>query len=148
MSDVSWAMLRELLTDRYDDFRRRLARRLGSAELATETLHETWLRLARPGSPGAVESPESYVLRVALNAAFDQRRTADRELSVSDVEILKHLDDDQLDPQRIAEARSEVMALRRALDELPRVAGLFLSPRVWRGYRMPVLPGSSRYPSA
>lgn len=131
MSDISWAMLRELLTDRYDDFRRRLARRLGSQELATETLHEAWLRLARPGSPGVVQSPESYVLRVALNVAFDQRQISDRELPVSDVEALRHLDDDELDPERIAEARSEIAALRRALDELPtRCRSVFIAARV------------------
>jgi RNA polymerase sigma factor (sigma-70 family) len=131
MSDISWAMLRDLLVDRYDEFKRRLARRLGSAELATETLHEAWLRLARTGSPGVVHSPESYVFRVALNVAFDRRYAQERELSASDVEALRHLDDDELDPQSIAEARAEIRELRRALEDLPpRCRSVFIAARV------------------
>jgi RNA polymerase sigma factor (sigma-70 family) len=131
MTDSTWAMLRDLLVDRYDEFRWRLARRLGSVELATETLHEVWLRLARTGSPGVVQSPESYVFRVALNVASDRRHAEGRELPVSDVETLRHLDDDELDPQRIAEARSEMMALKQALDELPaRCRSIFVAARV------------------
>ena len=131
MTDITWAMLRDLLTERYDVFKRRLARRLGSAELASETLHEAWLRLARSGSPGVVRSPESYVFRVALNVAFDQRQAEARELSASEMEALRHLDDNALDPQRIAEARSEMMALKAALDELPpRCRSIFIAARV------------------
>jgi RNA polymerase sigma factor (sigma-70 family) len=131
VSDITWAMLRDLLVDRYDELRRRLARRLGSAELATETLHEAWLRLARAGSPGTVRSPESYLFRVALNVAFDRRQAEARKLSASDIETLRHLDDNELDPQRIAEARSEIRALRQALDELPsRCRAVFIAARV------------------
>jgi RNA polymerase sigma factor (sigma-70 family) len=131
MTDTTWAMLRDLLVDRYDEFKWRLTRRLGSVELATETLHEVWLRLARTGSPGVVHSPESYVLRVALNVAFDRRHAEGRELPVSDVEALRHIDDDELDPERITAARSEIMALKRALDELPaRCRSIFIAARV------------------
>src|SRR5262249_30026243 len=71
------------------------------------------------------------LFRVALNVAHDRRQTDDRELSVSDVEALRHLDDREFDPQRIAEARSEMMALRRALDELPpRCRSIFIAARV------------------
>jgi RNA polymerase sigma factor (sigma-70 family) len=131
MSDISWAMLQDLLVDRYDEFRRRLARRLGSVELATETLHNAWLRLARSGSPGPVRSPESYVFRVALNVAFDQRHAESRELSASAIETLRHLDNDELDPHRIFEARSEIRALGQALNELPpRCRSVFIAARV------------------
>src|SRR6202012_4000478 len=75
--------------------------------------------------------PDSYILRVALNIAFDQRRGADRELSAADIENLRHLDDDELDPERIAAARSEIRALRQALDELtPRCKSIFIAARV------------------
>jgi RNA polymerase sigma-70 factor (ECF subfamily) len=131
MSETTWAMLRELLVDRYDELKQRLARRLGSTEMATETLHETWLRLARTGSPGVVHSPTSYVFRVALNVAFDRRHAEGRELSAPDIEALRHLDEDELSPLRIAEARSEIMALKEALDELPaRCRSVFVAARV------------------
>ena len=131
MSEVSWAVLRDLLVDRYDEFRRRLARRLGSAELASETLHEAWLRLARTGSAGAVDNPDSYVIRVALNVAYDRRQAESRHLSAFDIENLRHLDDDELDPQRILEARAEINELKQALDELPpRCRSIFVAARV------------------
>jgi RNA polymerase sigma-70 factor (ECF subfamily) len=131
VSETSWATLRDLLVDRYDELRRRLARRLGSAELATETLHETWLRLARAGEPGAVHSPESYLFRIALNVAFDRRHASKRELSASEIEALRRLDEKELDPLRIAEARSEIRALKQALDELPpRCRSIFIAARV------------------
>ena len=47
MAETTWALLRDLLTDRYTEFKVRLTRRLGSEELASESLHETWLRLHR-----------------------------------------------------------------------------------------------------
>jgi RNA polymerase sigma-70 factor (ECF subfamily) len=131
MNDISWAMLRDLLVDRYDELKQRLARRLGSTELATETLHETWLRLAKTGSPGVVHSPKSYVFRVALNVAFDRRHADNRELSVSETEALRRLDEDELNPLRITEARSEIMALKEALEELPaRCRSVFVAVRV------------------
>ena len=37
--------LRPLLTTKYEELKRKLTRRLGSAETAAEVLHETYLRL-------------------------------------------------------------------------------------------------------
>ena len=45
MSDSSRSSLRELLAQRYDDLKRRLTWRLGSAELASDALHDTWVHL-------------------------------------------------------------------------------------------------------
>jgi RNA polymerase sigma-70 factor (ECF subfamily) len=71
------------------------------------------------------------VYRVALNVAFDRRQADSRELSASDIEALRHLDEDELNPQRIAEARSEITALKQALDELPaRCRSVFIAARV------------------
>jgi hypothetical protein len=54
MAETTWALLRDLLTDRYTEFKVRLTRRLGSEELASESLHETWLRLNRSGHVGSI----------------------------------------------------------------------------------------------
>lgn len=130
MTNTTWAMLRDLLVDRYDELRRRLAWRLGSAELATEILHETWLRLARRGSASLVQSPNSYIWRVALNVAYDRRLVQSR-LASSDIEALWRIDDEVLDPERIAAARSEIKALKQVLDELPpRCRSIFVAARV------------------
>jgi RNA polymerase sigma factor (sigma-70 family) len=123
--------LRELLVKRYGEFKLRLARRLGSMELAAEALQETWLRLQRPGQPGALERPDAYLFRIALNIAANHRDAARRRLALSEIEALRHVDDDELDPERIAASRSDVAALADALDELPaRCRAIFFAARL------------------
>ncbi|OYU91960.1 MAG: RNA polymerase subunit sigma-24 [Bradyrhizobiaceae bacterium PARB1] len=127
----SWASLRTLLVDEYEQLRRRLARRLGSTDLANEALQETWLRLERSGEPGALKRPDAYLLRIALNVAADRRDTERRRLALSEVEMLRHLDDDELDPERFAESRSDIAALTEALNELqPRCRAIFVAARL------------------
>lgn len=131
MTDTSWAALRDLLVDRYDEFRTRLAKRLRSTDLANESLQETWLKLARVGNVGVLRSPEAYVFRMALNAAADARETQQRRLNYSEAEAVMALDEDELDPERFAGARSEISALAEALDELPpRRRAIFIMARV------------------
>jgi RNA polymerase sigma-70 factor (ECF subfamily) len=131
MTEISWGALRELLVDRYDVLKGRLARRLRSADLASDILQETWLRLARVGSAGSLRSPEAYLFRMALNVAADERESQKRRLAYSEVDRLMRLDDDELDPERVAAARSEIGALAQALDELPpRRRAIFIMARV------------------
>lgn len=131
MSETSWAALRDLLVDRYDELRTRLAKRLRSTDLANETLQETWVRLARAGSAGTLRSPEAYLFRVALNVAADARDSQERRLNYSEVEPLMALNEDELDPERFAEAKSEISALAQALDELPpRRREIFIMARI------------------
>jgi RNA polymerase sigma-70 factor (ECF subfamily) len=131
MTKATWAMLRALLVDRYSEFKHRLARRLGSADLAAETLQETWLRLERPGDPGVLRRPDAYLYRIALNVAADRRDADRRRLAWSEVEMLRHLDDDELDPERIVGSRSEIAALAHALDELPpRCRAILIAARL------------------
>ncbi len=81
MTDVTLAALRQLLVDRYDDLKARLAHRLGSADLAADALQDTWLRLARTDVVGVVRSPDNYLFRTVLNVAEDQRRSRSRHLT-------------------------------------------------------------------
>jgi RNA polymerase sigma-70 factor (ECF subfamily) len=131
MSETSWAALRALLVDRYGEFKYRLARRLGSTDLAVDTLQETWLRLDRVGNAGVLERPEAYLFRIALNVATDRRSEDRRRLSSSKIEELRRLDHDEIDPERIVESREEMAALVRALDELPpRCRAIFIAARL------------------
>jgi RNA polymerase sigma factor (sigma-70 family) len=131
VSETSWAALRDLLIERYDRLRSRLARRLGSADLASETLQETWLRLNRDGTVGSLHNPEAYVLRVALNIAADRRGIEQRRLTLSEVEMLLQLNEDELDAERIVAADSEIAALARALNELSgRRRTIFILARI------------------
>jgi RNA polymerase sigma factor (sigma-70 family) len=125
-------MLRQLLAGDYDNLRHRLTRRLGSAEFASEVLHETWLRLERYATQAnPLHNPKAYLFRVALNVAKDLRHVDSRRLTLSEIEALRHADRDELDPARFAGGRAEMEALVRALEELPeRRRAIFVAARV------------------
>jgi RNA polymerase sigma factor (sigma-70 family) len=119
MTEATLAMLRRLLVDRYDDFRRRLSRRLASPDLASDALQDAWLRLARAEAVEAVRSPSDYLFGIALNAARDRLRAEARHLSAIEIDTLLNLADDAPGPVRITEARADLRALEAALAELP-----------------------------
>jgi RNA polymerase sigma-70 factor (ECF subfamily) len=118
MADSSRPFLRQLLVAGYSDIRRRLTRRLGSEELASEALHEAFLRLDGAREAAVLHRPGDYIFRVALNIARDHKRSDNRRLSYSEVEALYHLADSASDAEREIEARSELAALGRAFEAL------------------------------
>lgn len=119
MGNMTWAFLRDLLANRYEDFKSRLTRRLGSEELASESLQETWLRLYRYDEVGSVQSPVAFIMRVALNIATDQRRAQDRMARRSEIHAALEIADPAPGPAREAEARLQLEALRDAIKTLP-----------------------------
>ena len=112
-------ILRALLLADYIDLDRRLTRRLGSADLASDVLHETYLRLEGIKEIGPVRSPKAYLFRIALNIANDRRRAESRRLTADEVDCLLDIPDDRPDAARVIEDRSEVNLLGRAIAELP-----------------------------
>jgi RNA polymerase sigma factor (sigma-70 family) len=113
MTDGSLATLRHVLIVRYDDLRQRLTRRLGSAELASEALQDTYLRLEGASGIASVRSPASYLFRMAFNIAVDHRRARARRLARTEVHSLLDIADDAPDAARTVAARLEVEALAR-----------------------------------
>jgi RNA polymerase sigma factor (sigma-70 family) len=133
MTETLLALLRRVLVDEYGGLKRRLARRFGSVDFASEVLHEAWVRLDRIGEgPSAgVHNPAAYLYRIALNIAADHKRADQRWLDRSEIELLCWQAEQELDPARIAEARSELAALVHALDELPaRRRAIFVAARL------------------
>lgn len=118
-SEASRITLQKLLLSCYGIFAKRLTRLLGSAELAQDALHETYLRLQRDVELGPVRNPQAYLLRMAVNIASNRRKSEKRLLSVGETDTLLRFADEAPDPAQAAEARSEMQALVRALDELP-----------------------------
>jgi RNA polymerase sigma-70 factor (ECF subfamily) len=95
MTETTWVTLRRRLVERYDELRVLLTRRLGSEELARETLHETWLRLDRVDDVAVMQNPDAYLGRMALNLATDRQRLETRRARRSDVNaILEDIVDD------------------------------------------------------
>jgi RNA polymerase sigma-70 factor, ECF subfamily len=123
--------LREQLVRDYFKLRNRLGRRLGSADAATEVLHEAYLRLGVADSAAAVRNPEAYLYRTALNVAADNREADRRWVDKAAIEALRHRDDCELDPEEIVAARQEWQGLLAALDQLPaRRRAVFLAARL------------------
>lgn len=119
MSEADRAALRDLLVTNYTSLSQRLARRLGSADSASEALQDTYLRLQKGPELGEIRSPTEYLFRIALNIAADRRRAEARKLTVGEVDAILNVADEAPDPARVAEARSELRALEQALAELP-----------------------------
>ncbi|ABD06917.1 sigma-24 (FecI-like) [Rhodopseudomonas palustris HaA2] len=131
MTEAGWAALQQRLLLRYDDFKRRLTRYLGSSELAGDALHDTWLRLQRGGQIDAVRSPDTYLLRIAINMGRDHLRAENRLVSTSDAATLLGISDDAPDAERDAEGRSELRLLTAIMAELPpRQKAILIAARV------------------
>jgi RNA polymerase sigma factor (sigma-70 family) len=123
--------LRQFLEQNYGKLRDRLTRRFGSADFASEVLHDAYLRLHAGDAAASIRSPDAYLYRVALNVAAD-RREADRIwVDKATIEALRRRDDHELDPEETTQAREEWRALLRALDELsPRRQVIFIAARL------------------
>ncbi|MGT2429762.1 RNA polymerase sigma factor [Cupriavidus basilensis] len=112
--------LRAFLVANYKHLRRRLARHLGCPDLATECLHDAWLRLGDMAIGADVQSPDAYVYRVACNAATDRLRSNRASLYAGDADAeLDHIADLGPGPDLIAEARSALQAVERAFERMP-----------------------------
>jgi RNA polymerase sigma-70 factor (ECF subfamily) len=131
MTEAGWAALQRRLLTRYADFKRRLTRYLGSADLAADALHDTWLRLERGGQLATVHNPDSYVYSMAVNIAANRRRDDNRRLTSAEVDALLNVADDVPDAARALEARAELEAVIAIIGELPlRQQAILLAARL------------------
>jgi RNA polymerase sigma-70 factor (ECF subfamily) len=119
MSDTNRTALLALLVTSYDDLKQRLTRRTGSADLADEALQDTFLRLSKADGIGPVRDLPAYLFRVAMSAISNRRVAERRRRTVPQADTVFDLPDETPGPDRIIEARSEISALRRAIQELP-----------------------------
>lgn len=125
--------LKRLFTERYDALKSQLMRRLGSAELASDALHDAYLRLAGREGLDRVRAMQAYILHTALNTAVDRIRGAPRELADTEVDALFEMADPAAGPPELLEDRN---ALRRAVEAMsalpPRQRDIFYSARMER----------------
>jgi RNA polymerase sigma factor (sigma-70 family) len=105
----------------YEDFRRRLRRRLRSDDLVDDVLQETYLRVERlDPDAGRATHPTGYLFRMALNMAADHHRSSSRLLTGEEVDDLIQAADDHLDPPTVLSSQQDIAALGAALDMLTR----------------------------
>lgn len=121
MSESVLRGLRDVIVQRYDELKRRLTWQLGSADLAGEALHDTWLRLEKQdGDVAPVSAPVAYLMRMANNAAIDRMRSERRHLSTDELDTLvAELVDPAPGPAQAALARVELEKLSGIIDTLP-----------------------------
>ncbi|WP_447787635.1 RNA polymerase sigma factor [Variovorax boronicumulans] len=113
--------LQQHLVAQYAPLQRRLERQLGCADLASECLHEAWLRLGECTLQEVPANPDAYVYRVASNLAMDRIRARKRWQGVSaEGADLEAMADPRPGPAQIAQARSDVAAVDRAMARLPQ----------------------------
>jgi RNA polymerase sigma factor (sigma-70 family) len=131
MTNSGATALLDMLVTSYDELKRRLTRRFGSEDFASEVLHETYLQLGRRSPSGAVKSPAAYLFRTALNVARDQQIGEARRLTYSEIEALTYFPDEPLDAARAMEARSELRLVEEAINELtPRRRAILTAVRL------------------
>jgi RNA polymerase sigma-70 factor (ECF subfamily) len=111
--------LRAQIVENYDGLIRQLTRRLGSLDFAYEALHDAFVQLERMPDTTQVEKPAGYIFRTALNIAKNHRKAQNYRVSKAEIDALFDIRDDAPDPARIAEARSDIDAFKKALAELP-----------------------------
>lgn len=117
----SCAELRDCLEANYTRLHRRLQRYLGCPDKAAESLHDAWLRLSDMALPPTVHAPEAYVYRIACNLAMDRLRSCRPAQYASDTDAeIGIAADPSPGPDVIAESRSDLAALERAMQRLPR----------------------------
>jgi RNA polymerase sigma-70 factor (ECF subfamily) len=132
MSDVGLSKLKLLLTERYDALKSQLARRLGSADLAGEALHDAYVRLAGKDVLDDVRHPQAYLLHTAVHAAIDRLREDGRmPLSEVEIEALYDLEDPTPGPVETAQGRYDLAQVVRAMEGLPpRQRDILISARL------------------
>ncbi len=131
MSDSNQVSLRAALSADYEGLARRLTRCLGSADLAREALHETFIRVDRVSDSDHVRSPSDYLFRTAINVAKDRRKSESHRLSAAEIDSILDIPEDGPDPSMILEGRLALKALDKALSELPsRQRHVFLAAHI------------------
>jgi len=144
MAHDSQPALSEYLIRHYGALKRRVTHLLGSSDLASDALHDAWLRVnAEPAPPSddasdhgelgergeaseaahtlpaSVRSPGSYLVRMAINIAVDALRRNSRALPLDEVDALIELADPAPGPAQTVQARIEMQTMMQWLERMP-----------------------------
>ncbi|MDF3838483.1 sigma-70 family RNA polymerase sigma factor [Cupriavidus basilensis] len=120
MAEDTQPVLLDYLTKRYANLKLRLTRMLGSDDMASDALHDTWLRLKGKHDQGPFQSPGAYLVRMAHNIAVDAQRRRRRVLSGNDIDtLLNEMVDPAPGPEQTAETRSDLEVLMKIMDRMP-----------------------------
>jgi len=114
------SMLLQAYREHEGELRRFLARRLGSAHLASDIAHDVYLKLLGGADHPEIRDGKAYLFGMAANLATDHLRVERRRGEI----LQKSADEewrqsDELTPERHAMARAELRFLEAAVATLP-----------------------------
>ena len=132
----SLAVLRDFMLQRYDDLKARLTRRLGCADMASDALQDTWLRLEGKDELGPVDSGR---VPAADGGQCGGGPAARREppAHLQRGRGLARLADPAPGPAQTAQGREELDTLVRVMGELSERQRGCCWPCGWKGCRRP-----------
>lgn len=119
MSASNRSILQAVLASDYEGLVRRLTRKFGCVDFASETLHETFARLEGISDATMVQSPKDYLFRTAINVGKNRRRAERYRASAAEIDAMLDVADDTPTPVQVIEAQSDMDALLLTLAELP-----------------------------
>lgn len=119
MTEDAYPSLIDYLSKHYATIKLRVARLLGSSELADDALHDAWLRLKTKEAEGPVQSPSGYLVRMAVNLAIDVKRRHGRSVSMEEVSTAMAWSDPAPGPAQTAESRHDLETLVRLVEQMP-----------------------------
>ncbi|WP_374763501.1 RNA polymerase sigma factor [Yunchengibacter salinarum] len=110
--------------DQQSSLRAQLMRRLGNQDDVLDVLQDLFIKLSELGDADHINDPVHYLRRSAHNLAVDRLRERTRQkpvISGADGEAhLANLPSSAATPERVADQRQRLAAMRAALDDLPR----------------------------
>ena len=120
MSEQATSSLVDYLIRHYGSLKSRLARVLGSSDLAGDALQDTWLRLQTKDEEEQIQNPAGYLLRMTVNIAIDIQRRQSRSVSLDEINEVIEMADPAPGTEHIVQARSEIEAVMRHIERLPK----------------------------
>lgn len=133
MSGKGLERLQRLLAERYESLRVQVARRLGgSADMASDALHDAYLRVSTRKDLDDIQYPQTYLVNAAVNSAIDQMRKDVRLVSDDEIEsIFEQARSDAPGPEQTLLGRERTEQVVQILESLPlRQTQMLISHRV------------------
>jgi RNA polymerase sigma-70 factor (ECF subfamily) len=119
LMDKKQELLKRLFKERYHSVYSFFLKRLGSSENAEDACQETFMRMVRHNGTISLNSPDSYLFRVARNLATDVLRTrAVRSKYTETIDIEAQPSTEPLQ-DAVLDSRKQQELIQAAISELP-----------------------------
>jgi RNA polymerase sigma factor (sigma-70 family) len=111
--------------------RRFFSKRVRPGQDVEDLVQDVFSRLASRRSSEAIDSPDAYIFQIASNLLRDEaRREGTRRVATDSMRHLDEGDFEARSPERVLQGKEQVLALEKALKELPeRTRAIFVLSR-------------------